>query len=194
MSYLFSRPCEGVKKPSLEFSPCKWTTGAPSFALFAKGGIPRISIPTVAYPTLYKERNGWGTRRTQTPSATNRGSVIPQEKPWPPSQPGLWQSGKRPLLSSFSIDQFRVSHSIISLTALLLLPINAIFDLLHLYLESAHPPIRGASWRAKHQPRLNRELVSSQSFTGVADPRGMKRVLLQVRRNRRSLALPRISC
>jgi hypothetical protein len=33
-----------------------------SFALFAKGGIPRISIPTVAYPTLCKERKGWGTR------------------------------------------------------------------------------------------------------------------------------------
>jgi hypothetical protein len=29
---------------------------------FAKGGIPRISIPTVAYPTLCKERKGWGTR------------------------------------------------------------------------------------------------------------------------------------
>jgi len=33
-----------------------------SFALFAKGGMPRISIPTVAYPTLCKERKGWGTR------------------------------------------------------------------------------------------------------------------------------------
>jgi hypothetical protein len=33
-----------------------------SFAFFAKGGIPRISIPTVAYPTLCKERKGWGTR------------------------------------------------------------------------------------------------------------------------------------
>jgi hypothetical protein len=32
-----------------------------SFARFAKGGIPRISIPTVAYPTLCKERKGWGT-------------------------------------------------------------------------------------------------------------------------------------
>jgi hypothetical protein len=32
-----------------------------SFAHFAKGGIPRISIPTVAYPTLCKERKGWGT-------------------------------------------------------------------------------------------------------------------------------------
>jgi hypothetical protein len=36
--------------------------GAPSFAFFAKGGIPRISIPTVAYPTLCKKRKGWGTR------------------------------------------------------------------------------------------------------------------------------------
>ena len=35
-----------------------------------------------------------------------------------------------------------------------------------------HPPFRGASCRAKHQPRLNRELVSSQSSTGVADPQG----------------------
>ena len=34
----------------------------------------------------------------------------------------------------------------------------------------AHPPFRGASCRAKHQRRLNRELVSSQSSTGVADP------------------------
>ena len=33
-----------------------------SFALFAKGGKPRISIPTVAYPTICKERKGWGTR------------------------------------------------------------------------------------------------------------------------------------
>ena len=33
-----------------------------SFAFFAKGGIPRISIPTVVYPTLCKERKGWGTR------------------------------------------------------------------------------------------------------------------------------------
>ena len=33
-----------------------------SFAFFEKGGIPRISIPTVAYPTLCKERKGWGTR------------------------------------------------------------------------------------------------------------------------------------
>ena len=33
-----------------------------SFALFAKGGIPRISRPTVAYPTLCQERKGWGTR------------------------------------------------------------------------------------------------------------------------------------
>jgi hypothetical protein len=32
--------------------------GAPSFALFAKGGIPRISIPTVAYPILCQERKG----------------------------------------------------------------------------------------------------------------------------------------
>jgi hypothetical protein len=36
--------------------------GAPSFAFFAKGGIPRISIPTVAYPTLCKDRKGWATR------------------------------------------------------------------------------------------------------------------------------------
>jgi hypothetical protein len=35
-----------------------------------------------------------------------------------------------------------------------------------------HPPFRGASCRVKHQPRLNRELVSSQSSTGVADPPG----------------------
>ena len=32
-----------------------------SFAFFAKGGIPRILIPTVAWPTLCKERKGWAT-------------------------------------------------------------------------------------------------------------------------------------
>jgi hypothetical protein len=49
-----------------------------SFALFAKGGIPRISIPTVAYPTLCKERKGWGTRRFVVLPAvtnTNRGLI-----------------------------------------------------------------------------------------------------------------------
>ena len=40
-----------------------------------------------------------------------------------------------------------------------------------------YPPFCGASCRAKHQPRLNRERVSSQSSTGVEDPRDMKRVL-----------------
>ncbi len=45
--------------PSLRDSE---VVSAPSFALLAKGGMPRISIPTVAYPTLCKERKGWGTR------------------------------------------------------------------------------------------------------------------------------------
>jgi hypothetical protein len=52
--------------------------GAPSFALFAEGGIPRISIPTVAYPTLCKERKGWGTRPFVVLPAvpnTNRGLI-----------------------------------------------------------------------------------------------------------------------
>ena len=52
--------------------------GAPSFALFAKGGIPRISIPTVAYPTLCQERKGWGTRLFVVLPAvpnTNRGLI-----------------------------------------------------------------------------------------------------------------------
>jgi hypothetical protein len=52
--------------------------GAPSFALLAKGGIPRISIPTVAYPTLCKERKGWGTRLfgvLPAVSNTNRGLI-----------------------------------------------------------------------------------------------------------------------
>jgi len=62
MSYSFSRPCAGMKKRHLRIFPYQGTPGAPSFALFAKGGIPRISIPTVAYPTLCKERKGWGTR------------------------------------------------------------------------------------------------------------------------------------
>jgi hypothetical protein len=52
--------------------------GAPSFALFAKGGAPQISIPTVAYPTLCQERKGWGTRlsvvRPAVPN-TNRGLI-----------------------------------------------------------------------------------------------------------------------
>jgi hypothetical protein len=52
--------------------------GAPSFAFFAKGGIPRISIPTVAYPTLCKKRKGWGTRLFLVLPAvpnTNRGLI-----------------------------------------------------------------------------------------------------------------------
>jgi len=49
-----------------------------SFAFFAKGGIPRISIPTVAYPTLCKKRKGWGTRLFVVLPAvpnTNRGLI-----------------------------------------------------------------------------------------------------------------------
>jgi hypothetical protein len=52
--------------------------GAPSFALFAKGGIPGILIPTVAYPTLCQERKGWGTRLfvvLPAVSNTNRGLI-----------------------------------------------------------------------------------------------------------------------
>ncbi len=52
--------------------------GAPSFAFFAKGGIPQLSIPTVAYPTLCKERKGWGTRlfvALPAVSNTNRGLI-----------------------------------------------------------------------------------------------------------------------
>jgi hypothetical protein len=52
--------------------------GRVSFALFAKGGIPRISIPTVAYPTLCKKRKGWGTRLFVVLPAvpnTNRGLI-----------------------------------------------------------------------------------------------------------------------
>ena len=45
-----------------------------------------------------------------------------------------------------------------------------------------HPPFPGASCRAKHQPRLNRELVSSQSPTGVADPRGHETGLFLIRK------------
>jgi hypothetical protein len=57
---------------------CNKSPGAPSFALFAKGGIPRISIPTVAYPTLCKKRKGWGTRLFVVLPAvpnTNRGLI-----------------------------------------------------------------------------------------------------------------------
>jgi hypothetical protein len=76
MSYSFSRPCAGMKKRHLRIFPYQGTPGAPSFALFAKGGIPRISIPTVAYPTLCKERKGWGTRLfaapTTVPNTTSR--------------------------------------------------------------------------------------------------------------------------
>jgi hypothetical protein len=45
---------------------------------FAKGGIPRISLPTVAYPTLCKKRKGWGTRLFGVLPAvpnTNRGLI-----------------------------------------------------------------------------------------------------------------------
>jgi hypothetical protein len=48
----------------LQGGKCNKSAGAPSFALFAKGGIPRISMHAVAYPTLEpKERvQGRGTR------------------------------------------------------------------------------------------------------------------------------------
>jgi hypothetical protein len=61
---------EGLKKPHLRIFPNQRTPGAPSFALFAKGGIPRISIPTVAYPTLCKVRKGWATRPALISSCT----------------------------------------------------------------------------------------------------------------------------
>jgi len=61
---------EGLKKPHLRIFPNQRTPGAPSFALFAKGGIPRISIPTVAYPTLCKKRKGWATRPVLIGSCT----------------------------------------------------------------------------------------------------------------------------
>jgi hypothetical protein len=51
---------EGLKKPHLRIFLNQRTPGAPSFALFAKGGAPRISIPTPAYPTLCKGRKGDG--------------------------------------------------------------------------------------------------------------------------------------
>jgi hypothetical protein len=57
---------------------CDESPGAPSFAFFAKGGIPRISIPTVAYPTLCKKRKGWGTPfswRFVNVTNTNRGLI-----------------------------------------------------------------------------------------------------------------------
>jgi hypothetical protein len=53
-----------------------------SFALLAKGGIPRTSIPTVAYPTLCKERQRMGhppfrgaSCRAKHPRRLNRGIV-----------------------------------------------------------------------------------------------------------------------
>jgi hypothetical protein len=67
-----------VERLQFLFPPLRRPLGAPSFALFAKGGIPRISMPTVAYPTLCKERKGWGTRlfvaRPAVPN-TNRGII-----------------------------------------------------------------------------------------------------------------------
>jgi hypothetical protein len=75
--------------------------GAPSFAHFAKGGIPRISLPTVAYPTLCEERKGWGTRLfVVLPAApnTNRGLIEksfllrkPHTRRW--LGPRSWKSG-----------------------------------------------------------------------------------------------------
>ena len=54
------------------------TTGAPSLNPFVgfKGGIPRISIPTVAYPTLCKERKGWGTRRFVALATVSKQSTV----------------------------------------------------------------------------------------------------------------------
>ena len=54
-----------VEKPY--FLPCHQGSGAPSFALFAKGGMPPLFPPrrypaTSAYPTLRRKREGWGTR------------------------------------------------------------------------------------------------------------------------------------
>jgi len=39
------------------------TSGCPILRVLCEGWDPRISIPTFAYPTLCKERKGWGTRR-----------------------------------------------------------------------------------------------------------------------------------
>jgi len=53
------RRCRPAGDETGQFWPgrrCNRSPGAPSFALFAKGGIPRISIPAVAYPTLCKKR------------------------------------------------------------------------------------------------------------------------------------------
>jgi hypothetical protein len=58
---------------------CNKSPGGPSFALFAKGGIPRIWTPTVAYPILCKVRKGWGTRPFVVLPAvpnTNRGDNL----------------------------------------------------------------------------------------------------------------------
>jgi hypothetical protein len=49
------------------FLPCHKGSGAPSFALFAKGGMRLLFPPThfpatSANPTLRRKREGWGTR------------------------------------------------------------------------------------------------------------------------------------
>jgi hypothetical protein len=81
-----------AKKPRLRIFPYQWTPGAPSFALFAKGGIPRISIPTVAYPTLCKEREGWGTRPFVVLSAVpNTNSPKDASRPHGVSRAERWQ-------------------------------------------------------------------------------------------------------
>jgi hypothetical protein len=69
---------DGVNELHAAFLTESRVPGAPSFAHFAKGGIPRISIPTVAYPTLCQERKGWGTRLfvvLPTVPNTNRGLI-----------------------------------------------------------------------------------------------------------------------
>jgi hypothetical protein len=46
--------------------------GAPSFALFAKGGIGDRRYRDSWYPTLRKKREGWGTRGLVALSAEDR--------------------------------------------------------------------------------------------------------------------------
>ena len=86
------------EETSPEDFPVPMDPGCPILALFAKGGIPRISIPTVAYPTLCKEREGWGTRpfvvlsavpNTNSPKDASRPRGVSRAERWQVERSGI---------------------------------------------------------------------------------------------------------
>jgi hypothetical protein len=75
--------------------------GAPSFAFFAKGGIRDRRYRDSWYPTLRKEREGWGTRRVVALSAEDRkcpgGRLYGKPHERPLSVPRSRKSGYAPV-------------------------------------------------------------------------------------------------